>query len=331
MTVVAVTLRKWRAARREDRATTDTKTHAEWSKATSTFVVLNPKSGRCDAVYARNLLERHLSVAGMVYRVHEPSHDDPLIDRVREAVAGGCDLVVAAGGDGTISAVADALAGTETPLGIVPLGTANVLAGELGIPVDLEDACRLLAGDHDLTRIDAMEVAGKHYVTQVGVGLDAVMIRDTLGEHKRRFGRLAYIWTAATRLIGFQRRKFTLTVDGVVTRPSAMQVLVANCGTLGHRPFRWGPDIRPDDARLDVCVIRTRTVVDFVTLSWHFICGQHRRSPKVHYLAATRSVTIATTKPMPVQADGEIVGQTPVTVRVVPGAIRIIVPERNVG
>ena len=199
---------------------------------------------------------------------------DSLTDRVREAVASGCDLVVAAGGDGTVSAVADALAGTETPLGIVPLGTANVLAGELGIPLDLEAACALLAGEHALARIDAMELAGKHYVTQVGVGLDAAMIRDTPGEHKRRFGRVAYLWTAATPAgRASSSRRFTLTVDGVTTRPRAMQVLVANSGTLGSRPFRWGQDIRPDDGRLDVCVIAARTLLELPDASAGTSCA----------------------------------------------------------
>ena len=105
-----------------------------------------------------------------------------------------------------------------------------------------------------------------------------------------------------------------------------MQVLVANSGTLGSRPFRWGPDIRPDDGRLDVCVIRARTLLDFLTIGWHFVRGQHRRSPGVKYLAAFRSVTLASRKPRPVQADGEIVGETPVTVTVVPGAVRVVVP-----
>lgn len=296
-------------------------------RATTAFVVLNPKSGSCDAGAVRGALERHLSVVGMTCRVHEPSHEDSLVDRVREAIDEGCDLVVAAGGDGTVSGVADALVGVDAPLAIIPLGTANVMAGELGVPPDLDGACRLIAGDHALARVDVMEVGGKHYLTQVGIGLDAEMIRDTSGEQKRRFGRGAYLWAAARRLLGFQRRRFTVTADGVTTRPKALQVLVANCGTLGSRPFRWGPDIRPDDGRLDVCVIRARTLLHFLTLGWHFAIGQHRRNPNVRYLTAAREVTIVTPKPMPVQADGEIVGQTPVTVRLAPGALRVVVPR----
>ena len=121
------------------------------------------------------------------------------IERIaHEAQGRGFEMVVAAGGDGTVSAVAEGLVGTETPLGIIPLGTANVLARELGIPVELEGAVRLLAGAHGVTSIDAMKVGEKHYFTQVGVGIDAMMIRDTRREDKRRFGRIAYIWTALT-------------------------------------------------------------------------------------------------------------------------------------
>ncbi|GAC1448489.1 MAG: diacylglycerol kinase family lipid kinase [Isosphaeraceae bacterium] len=305
----------------------ETPTQTRADRATSAFVVLNPKSGGCDADQARETLNRHLSAAGVACRFHEPSEGDSLGDRVRESVRSGCDLVIAAGGDGTVSAVADALAGAEVPLGIVPLGTANVLAGELGVPLGLDDACALLAGDHTLTRIDAMEVAGKHYVTQVGVGLDAMMIRDTSHQEKRRFGRGAYIWTALTQFVGFRARRFTLTVDGATTRPRALQILVANSGTLGARPFRWGPDIRLDDGRLDVCVIRARTVFDVLALGWHFVRGQHQRDPNVRYLSASREVAIDSSRPFPVQADGEIIGETPVTVRVIPSALRVIVPR----
>lgn len=301
-------------------------TDALEDRATSAFVVLNPRSGRCEAGVAFKALETHLEGAGIACRVYEPADGEWPGQRVGEALESGCDLVVAAGGDGTVSAVVNALSGSDTPLGIVPLGTANVLAGELEIPIDLDGACRLLAGEHTLARIDAMELGGKRYVTQVGVGLDAAMIRDTPTEKKRRFGRAAYVFTAVARLFGFQPRRFTLTVDGVVTRPRAIQVVVANCGTLGHRPFRWGPDIRPDDGRLDVCVIRAHTLFDLAAMGCLFIVGRHRRARNVSYLKVTREVTVATSTPMPVQADGELVGETPAVVRIVPGAIGVVVP-----
>ena len=218
------------------------------------------------------------------------------------------------------------MVGTETPLGIIPLGTANVLARELGIPVLLDAAVSLLAGPHKTAAIDAMKVKDKHYFTQVGVGIDSLMIAGTTRERKRRFGRVAYMTTAVACLVGFEPRRFVVRVDGRTTHRRASQVLLANCGTLGQPPFRWGPDIAPGDGRIDVCIARARTLVDYTRLGWLVLRGRHRDSPNVHYLVAHRSVSIHTKKALPVQADGEIIGETPVEVRVIHGAIRVVVP-----
>jgi diacylglycerol kinase (ATP) len=290
------------------------------------FVVLNPVSGSSDASEVRQALERSFPADRMVCEIHEVSPDERLADVVRGAIGRGCDLIVAAGGDGTVSAVANGLVGSPVPLGIIPLGTANVLARELGIPIALDPACELLAGAHATTRIDAMRVGDTCYFTQIGVGIDALMIRDTRREDKRRYGRVAYLWTAATRLVGFQPRQFTVTTDGHEKRTRASQVVVANCGILGQPPFRWGPDIRPDDGRLDVCIVRARSMLDYLKISWYVLTGQHKRSPNVRYLTARSRVTVASRHPLPVQGDGEIIGETPVAIEVVPDAVAVIVP-----
>jgi diacylglycerol kinase family enzyme len=160
------------------------------------------------------------------------------------------------------------------------------------------------------------------------VGIDALMIRDTRREHKRLFGRIAYLWTAAVHLVGFQPRRFVLTIDGRrAERTRASQVVVANSGVLGQPPLRWGPDIRPDDGRLDVCIVRARNLVDYLKISWYVVNGQHRRSPNVRYLGVRHSVAIANRRrKLPVQGDGEIIGTTPVVVEVVPQALAVLVP-----
>jgi len=274
-------------------------------------------------------LERRFAKSEVACDVHETAPGEALPDLVREALSQGYDLVVAGGGDGTVSAVANGLVGSETPLGIVPLGTANVLARELGIPVDLEAACQLL-GDASsaFVSIDAMRVDDRCYFTQVGVGIDAIMIRDTHREAKRRFGRIAYLWTAFTRLLGFQPRHFALVIDDRPIRQSASEVLIANSGILGQPPLRWGPGIRPDDGQLDVCLVRARTIRHYLSVAGHFLLGQHAKSPNVRYLTVRKSVSIATPRPLPVQADGEIIGETPVLVHVIPQALRVVVPAQ---
>ncbi len=178
------------------------------------FVILNPVAGNCTAEQVHEALERHFNCADGSCSVHVTTGHDNLAELAREAVRQGCGMVVAAGGDGTVSAVADGLVGSDVPLGIIPLGTANVLAREVGIPLGLEESCALLSGPHAILRIDAMRAAERHFFTQIGIGIDALMIRDTKREAKRRFGRVAYLWTGFVRLIGFQPRLFRLKVDG---------------------------------------------------------------------------------------------------------------------
>jgi diacylglycerol kinase family enzyme len=163
-------------------------------------------------------------------------------------------------------------------------------------------------------------------VLQIGIGLDSLMIRDTDRQAKRRFGRAAYLWTAFTRLIGYQPVRFTIVADGQRSRPRASQVLVANGGVLGTPPFSWGPHIRPDDGKIDVCIISARTALDYGGLIWHTLLGQQRRDRNVRYLTATRSIAISADQPLPIQADGEIIGETPLQITVVPDALKVIVP-----
>ncbi len=291
------------------------------------FIVLNPMAGKSTAADVRAALGRHFSAETWTQEVYETIGGEQVAAIVRAALARGCDLVVAAGGDGTVSEVAEALVHTGIPLGIVPVGTANVLARELGLPLDLDGACVLLASEHATNSIDAMQVGDKAFFLQIGVGIDSLMIRDTDRAAKRRFGRAAYLWNAIKWLIGYQPRRFTIVVDGRRLRPRAAQVLVANGGVLGMPPFSWGPHIRPDDGRIDVCVLSARALSDYLRVGWQVLIGHRRRGQHIRYYSAERSVVIDADRPLPVQADGEILGETPVQVRVVPDAVAVVVPQ----
>ena len=291
------------------------------------FVVLNPMAGSCTAADVRQALDRQLGeqIQTDIYETTGDQAED-IVAIVRAELANSPSVVVAAGGDGTISQVAEALIGTDTRLGIIPVGTANIFARELGIPLDLEAACALLDGQPHTTSVDAMKVGEQYFVLQIGIGIDSLMIRDTDRQSKRRFGRAAYLWTAFTRLIGYQPMRFTLVADGKRMRPRASQVLIANGGVLGAPPFRWGPNIRPDDGKIDVCIVSARTALDYLGLIWHTLLGQQRRDRNVRYLTAERSIAVSADYPLPIQADGEIIGDTPIQIEVVPDALNVIVP-----
>jgi YegS/Rv2252/BmrU family lipid kinase len=303
---------------------------AEQTKAARVFAVVNAHSGQSDPDRLVLALRAGLGGRDRELVIHETRKDEDLAAIVRDAARGGFDLIVAAGGDGTVSAVANGLIGSEAALAIIPLGTTNVLARELGVPLNMEAACDLLSGPGETKRIDAMKVGASCYFTQIGVGVDALMIGGTSETDKRRIGALAYVLTMLKSLAGYRPRRVTVSADDREIRTRSPQVILANCGTLGASALRWGPEIQVDDGWIDVCVFRPRSLLDYPRIVWNFLVGRHGREPRMTYLRASRRVTVDAVKPLPVQGDGEIITQVPVTVEVVPRAVRVLVPATAV-
>ncbi|HMM46117.1 MAG TPA: diacylglycerol kinase family lipid kinase [Candidatus Macondimonas sp.] len=291
------------------------------------FAVLNPVGGSCDPAHVREVLDAHCARSGQRCEIYETTGDadEDVPGRVREAVASGAELVIAIGGDGTVSEAAQALAGGTTPLAVIPTGTANVFARVMGIPLELDAACALLA-DFRVRTVDALQSGGRLYVLHLGAGLSSLMIRDTDRAAKRRFGRLAYVWTALRTLSGLQPHRFEIVVDGARHRLRAKQVFIANGGVWGIDAVRIGPDIEPDDGVIDLCILNGRTFLDFAGIGWDFLTGQHHRNRKVRYLKARRSIALDSRPGLPVQGDGEIVGRTPIEIDIRPAAVPVAVP-----
>ena len=224
-----------------------------------------------------------------------------------------------------MSEAAQALAGGTTPLAVIPTGTANVFARVMGIPLELDAACALLA-NFRVRAVDALQSGKRLYVLHLGAGLSSLMIRDTDRAAKRRFGRLAYVWTAVRTLSGLQPHRFEIVVDGARHRLRAKQVFIANGGVWGIDAVRIGPDIEPDDGVIDLCILNGRTFLDFAGIGWDFLTGQHHRNRKVRYLKARRSIALDSRPGLPVQGDGEIVGRTPIEIDIRPAAVPVAVP-----
>jgi YegS/Rv2252/BmrU family lipid kinase len=293
------------------------------------FVVLNPVAGRTQPKAVRKALQTHFKGSDWQIEIYETSGNESVGEVVRQAVADGAGRIFAAGGDGTVSAVADGLVGTEVPLGIIPAGTGNVLAQELNIPQDIDKACRLLAETAVTRNLDALKVDNRYYILSIGTGADAMTIEGTGRKEKRRFGRLAYIASMIKVLVGIQPHRFVLTIDGQKKHVRAADVLVTNIGTV-TKPFKWGRHIEPDDGQIDICVIRARNLVDVVLVLWDMIWpGPPREDRNLRFLVARESVHVASERPVSVQGDGEILGKTPVEAAVVVGAVKVFVADES--
>ena len=256
----------------------------------------------------------------------ETTAEDPGQKQAREAAAAGVELVVACGGDGTVTACAEGVAGTGTPLGIVPIGTGNLLARNLGLPVDLDEALVVALTGKD-TAIDAGTANGTPFVVMAGLGLDARMISDTSEPLKKRLGWVAYAISVIRHLQDGPMRA-TLTADGgrpVRLRSSA--VIVGNVGWVrGGVPLL--PDARPDDGLLDAVALRAQRLGRLARNRGSRLL-RRGRSGRVTRLVF-RELTVTTVSPQPWELDGEFMGTTSrLVVAAQPGRLLLRLPAER--
>ena len=189
---------------------------------------------------------------------YETTEDDTGAGQAAAAVAAGARLVLVCGGDGTVAACAGALAGTGVAMAVVPVGTGNLLARNLGIPLELAEALEVAFGTAERV-IDVLEAAEQRFVVMAGLGFDAALIRDTDDDLKERLGWLAYVGGLARALRRSPHARFTITIDdGLPVSTEAIGVLVGNVGQL-EAGITLMPDASPDDGQLDVLVLAPRT------------------------------------------------------------------------
>jgi diacylglycerol kinase (ATP) len=262
----------------------------------ATVVIFNPVSGS-------GADEDELRAAFDHYDVQfaPTTEDDPGKGQAADAVAAGAATIVACGGDGTVRAVLESVAGSDAVLGVVPLGTGNLLASNLGVPIGLDAVPSAIEGP--TRRLDVASVNGERFAVMAGVGFDAAMIRDAAPTIKRRFGSAAYV-LSAVRNVPAKLTVATLDVDGErVWAGRTAMVLVGNCSTVtgGLEVF---PDGKPDDGVLDVAVLSAKRLGDWLTVFWRLLRSKPQPPDLVARFTGTQ-VRVTMVTPMPYELDGE--------------------------
>lgn len=304
------------------------------------LVIVNPAAGRGRAAgRLRRAVGRVLPGATLRW-TEGAGHARRL---AAEAAGEGYGLVVAAGGDGLAGEVADGLlsAGGRPVMALLPIGTGNDLARALGIPADLEGALAVLAGGRP-RRIDAGRLrcadssggraSGRHFVSAVVAGFGG-RLRPSPGV-KRRWGSAAYLREALGRLGELRPVGIDLRADGVEggAKPGSrfegrcLLVVVANGGSMGGG-IRAAPDARLDDGLLDVVVVPELSGAAMVRTVARVLLT--RRLPAGCWRCRCRTVELSASSPMGLNADGEVVGEAPAGFRIVPAALRVLVPDRS--
>lgn len=293
------------------------------------FVLLNPVAGHSDADQISQCLRDECQRAGVACEIYRTRGDEDLPGIVRDAVGRGFDTLAAAGGDGTVNTVAAALIDRRRRLAIIPVGTANLLARELAIPLQPEDACRLAVHGMQTRAIDVMAVGERIFLSHISIGAHARIAATTSAAAKRRFHQFAYIWSGLRELFGHYSWRFQLDIDGKRLRTRAAFIRIANIGAAGLGDLSWGEDIRLDDGRIDLCIVRANTLPDYLILAWYFIRRRHRDAPKLRYFSARHRIHVCSksSKSLPMRGDGEALSQNELDLRILPSSLTVIVPE----
>jgi len=288
-------------------------------------VILNPCSGIGSALYLKDDIMAGLQ--GLDVKYSFVSRESGLRATVRSALEAGANEIIAAGGDGTVSGVAQAIAGTDAVMGIIPTGTANMVARELGLPLSIASSTQVIRERARIVSMDAMASDDRCFIYQVVVGMGADVNRHVSRAEKKLLGRSSYLVAMLRALNDLRPLKARCRIDGRETEMWVNQLIVANAGILGIAPLRLGPGIRPDDGKVEVVALQGRGRLDYIGSGMDMVFGNYL-GPGLRYFDARREVVLETEPRTVIKADGEFIGQTPLTLRVRPGAVKVIAPAR---
>jgi YegS/Rv2252/BmrU family lipid kinase len=281
-------------------------------------VIINPASGPNRPI---------LNTLNDVFRKYEVAWDVSITKRygdatrqAKEAIARGVDLVVGYGGDGTQHELANAVIGTSTPMGILPGGTGNGFAREIGIPKELRDAVELLCTSQTVRQIDAVLVGDEYFIQRLYAGIPPES--QTSRDLKERYGLLAYAITLPKQVVGATESAYRLTIDGQTIDVSGIKCYIVNSGRTGTG-LSIDVDFSATDGFLDVFVV-SRKPLSIMSAQARFL-KLPTWSAGLYYWRG-REITIEAQPEQAIWMDGEYHGGSPVTAKVVPGALAVVAP-----
>ena len=293
---------------------------------TSAIIIANPTSGsQIRQAHRMEETIRFLSNAGWKVELQRTEAPGDAGRIAREAVDRHTGVVIVAGGDGTINEVIQELAGSETALGVLPTGTANVWARETNIPLDYAGAREVLV--HGKTRqVDLGHVNGRYFLLMAGIGLDGEVTLAIEKKPIKRLGALAYLLVGAWLGLGYESFRVYMTINGRLVKKHALQVIIGNTQLYGGAiKYTW--QAKCDDGLLDVCVVRKRTMLERLVVGMDFLLYREQRHQWVSYAKCT-ALYVRTRKPVAIQIDGEPFGYTPARFSIFPKALKVIVPQK---
>lgn len=287
-------------------------------------IIINPAAGKAEPVLT--VLNDVFGPAGIDWDVAITHESGDGVTAAREAIEQGFDLIGVYGGDGTVAEVASAMADGGPPLLLLPGGTGNALAGDLGIPPALADAAALAIGEgSDIRHIDLGRAGDRYFVLRLTMGIETAMVGSATREMKDRFGWIAYVMAGIQALSNPEVAKYRITVDGVTHEADGVAAMIANSASVGHLAgVKIAQDVDISDGLLDVVIVESAALPSL--LGTVAAAAQGQEPGGLSRWSGTR-IRVEATPPQAVLADGEDAGSTPVDVTVLRMAVPVLAPK----
>ncbi len=292
-------------------------------------ILLNPVSGQHNPVETRKIVSKTMRLHNREFKIIEMQKDGSHKEKILKYHDERNTIFAGVGGDGTISELVNILAAVKPVIGIIPTGSANSLARELNIPLNVQDACVSLVTSRKTKSMGILVAFQRIFILDVSVGINAMVMRDTLRSEKRIWGMFAYMKHALRLLLTFRSKKFQVNVDGRTIHRKGTDVIVANGGIIKMvlKRVAGHPDLTSQ--RFEIIIIKTREIRDYFQYAISFVLGRFERNNRIEIIHPKKTIVIDCTKQLPVQGDGDIIGKTPVSITIHHRAFSVIVPENS--
>ncbi len=234
--------------------------------------------------------------------------------------------LIAVGGDGTVNMVAQHVISSNIPLGIIPQGTANILAKMMGIPLDMREALHYVLSSNKTKTIDGLKIENAYYFTHITIGLSSYITKETASSQKKFLGFFAYFAKGLQKILTVPFHRFYLSIDGKLVKKRAVDLVVANIPLFLSTRFTLDNKIALDDDLMDIIILRPRFLKDFVALFFRFLSKKNTTlGEDVFSKFQAKELKVTNHKPLPIHADGEIVGKSPVVIQVASQCLTVVV------
>jgi len=284
------------------------------SDYTKAVVFYNSESGQSKFEKHRDMIHSHFRSLQIATTIHEiPKPLDELKIIVSQATDEGADLFIAAGGDGTASLIASTLIDTGKHMAILPLGTGNLLAKELNIPINFEKALQTITADKPhIIQMDTFRLDGRNFILNLSTGVSSIVMGETKAEEKKRFGVFAYFVNFVGQILGLKLHRFDIDYDGKKGSYRASEILITNSRETGLEPLEWAANI-----------------FEIAGLIISIFTKSQRMNPVIKIFQISDKCRIESKTPLPVQADGDSIGKTPVEIKLNPQSLTVIVGKKD--